>query len=345
MDSIIKSSTTKEEVIGYLFMLQLFSAVASLAQNIATLQEDPQTGAENIMMPRDTDTNGIALEESVSHEEIVDHSGTPVEDCEEHQPNRTSAVTQKVSERSASHPTLAISQTLDEQISHLSLGTSQSPLESLPVEIQIMILHELSNTRDLSAIVHASPLIHTTYLSTREESYTYVTLNELASRGVDVLSSFSILEVRTTCGGEPSDRLRSALLKLHEFQYRSEAPSGRIQKLDIDECLALQDLHDIVKWEVVIDESTRERNVSFFSDPLDNFLYWQEHDSYHVIALGKYACIEHEFLDLVSAEWLAEEEPGLSEEKRRRRDKMRLRRELYEDRRDSGSSSGSNEDD
>lgn len=160
-----------------------------------------------------------------------------------------------------------------------------------------------------------------------------------------MLSSFSILEVRTTCGGEPSDRLRSALSKLHEFQYPSEAPSGRIQKLDIDECLALQTLHDIVKWEVVIDESTRERNVSFFSDPLDNFLYWQEHDSYHVIALGEYACIEYEFLELVYAEWLAEEEHGLSEEKRRRRDKMRLRRELHEDRRDSGSSSGSVEDD
>ena len=192
MDSIITTSTTKEEVIGYLFILQLFSAVASLAQNIATLQEDPQTGAENITMPRDTNTNGIALEESVSHEEIVDHSGTPVEDCEEHQPNCTSAVTQKVRERNPSHPPLAISQNLDEQISHLSLATSQSPLESLPVEIQIMILHELSNTRDLSAIVHASPLIHTTYLSTREESYTYVSYTCPKRRGVANIPFLSV---------------------------------------------------------------------------------------------------------------------------------------------------------
>ena len=192
MDSIIKSSTTKEELIGYLFMLQLFSAVASLAQNIATLQEDPQTGAENITMPRDTNTNGIALEESVSHEEIVDRSGTPLEDCEEHQPNRTSAVTQKVSERSASQPALAISQNLDEQMSHLSLATSQSTLESLPAEIQIMILHELSNTRDLSAIVHASPLIHTTYLSTREESYTHVSYTCPKRQGVVNLPFLSV---------------------------------------------------------------------------------------------------------------------------------------------------------
>ena len=160
-----------------------------------------------------------------------------------------------------------------------------------------------------------------------------------------MLSSFSILEVRTTCGGEPNDQLRSALSKLHEFQYPSQAPSGRIQKLNIDECLALQTLHDVVKWEVVIDESTRERNVSFFSDPLDSYLYWYEHYSYHVVALGGYASTETDLSELVHAEWLAEDEHGLSEEKRRRRDKMRLRKELYEDRRDSGSSSGTVEDD
>ena len=170
-------------------------------------------------------------------------------------------------------------------------------------------------------------------------------MNELASRGIDVLSTFSILEVRTTCGEEPSDRLRSALLKLHEFQYPVEAPSGRNQKLDIDECLALQTLHDVVKWEVVIDESTGERNVSFFSDPLDSYLYWHEHYSYDVVVLGEYASTENDFSELVHAEWLAEDEHGLSDEKRRRRDKMRLRRELYEDRRDGGSSSGTVEDD
>lgn len=183
MDSIITSSTTKEEVIGYLFILQLFSAVASLAQNIATLQEDPQTEAENTTMPQHTNTSGIALKESVNHEEILDHRGTPVEDSEEHQPNHTSAITQKVGERGANHPALAIPQRLDQQMSHLSLATSQSPLESLPAEIQIMILHELSNTRDLSAIVHASPPIHTTYLSAREEVYTRVSYTCPKRRG------------------------------------------------------------------------------------------------------------------------------------------------------------------
>ena len=156
-----------------------------------------------------------------------------------------------------------------------------------------------------------------------------------------MLSSFSILEIRTACGGEPSDPLRSALSKLHEFQNSVEPRSYRKPKLDVDECLALQNIHDIVKWEVVINESTRERDVSFFSDPLDNFLYWEEHDSYHVIVLGEYACDEYEFMELVSAEWVAEEEHGLSPEKRQRRDKMRLRRELHESQRDSGSSNAS----
>lgn len=155
----------------------------------------------------------------------------------------------------------------------------------------------------------------------------------------------SILEVRTKRGVEPSDLLRCALLELLDFQGPSGAHSCRIPKLEIQVCLALQTLYDIVKWEVLIDESTREFNVSFFSDPLDNFLYWQEHDSYHVITLGEYACIEYKFVELVYAEWLAEDEPGLSQEKRQRRDKMRLRRELADSRRDSESSSGSVEDD
>lgn len=47
---------------------------------------------------------------------------------------------------------------------------------SLPPEIHLMILDHLSNRSSLSAIVHASPYVHKTYLSAREEILTHVCL-------------------------------------------------------------------------------------------------------------------------------------------------------------------------
>lgn len=177
MDSIITSATAKEEeVISYLFILQLFSEVASLALSITASPQRLETERKNIAMTQEINEHGIDLEDPVGENKMIDHEGTAVEGSEEYEPNHTSAASHKVRERDTSYPTLAIRQRLQQQMSDLSLATRQSSLESLPVEIQLMILHELSNTQDLSAIVHASPLMRMAYLSAREELYTYVSL-------------------------------------------------------------------------------------------------------------------------------------------------------------------------
>lgn len=158
--------------------------------------------------------------------------------------------------------------------------------------------------------------------------FTQVTVAELANRDIDVLSTAPVIEVRTRHGEYPSSQLELALRSLHQ---QVEAGT-RNKQLPIDQCIALCTIYDLVKWRMASDSPQVDLAVYFFSDPVDNNLYWKDHDTYHVLAMGTYQRLQNQLGVEVYEEWLAEDFDGLTREQIRRRKKMNLRRKLQTER-------------
>ena len=68
-------------------------------------------------------------------------------------------------------------------------------MDAIPPEIRRIILRQMPDIASLSALVHASPNYHASYLGNREAVFTIVTLRSLQSQGVKILPACSAAKV------------------------------------------------------------------------------------------------------------------------------------------------------
>ena len=99
-------------------------------------------------------------------------------------------------------------------------------------------------------------------------------------------------------------------------------------KLPLHHCKALLTLFDLVTWKMS-DTKDMGLDVSPYGEPLNMDAYYDDHDSYHIIALEQDVRRE-EIGSLVQVEWEASDSGHITEEECRRRKKMRIRKELHE---------------
>lgn len=109
--------------------------------------------------------------------------------------------------------------------------SSTSSLESLPAEIQLLMLKLLPDLTTFGNLVRASPTHYQLYTSDREGFMTAVTLNQLASRGIDVLGKADYWEVCMGRGAS-EDELRTAIEACRACPLKPEMAYVRLPGLE-----------------------------------------------------------------------------------------------------------------
>ena len=117
-------------------------------------------------------------------------------------------------------------------------------MDSLPVELIRMVLFNLSDLATLSAIVHASPRFHSTYLSTREELLTLVTLRELELHNIIIEQpsngDFHVLRItsKPTFSSTESELEFLSLISATKICFDQRAANQKA-KFSVDLCVSL----------------------------------------------------------------------------------------------------------
>lgn len=70
------------------------------------------------------------------------------------------------------------------------------PLESMPYELKVAILHNLPDVQTLSSLIHASPAYHAVYTGDREALLTSSTLRDLQGRDINIFKDELITQVQ-----------------------------------------------------------------------------------------------------------------------------------------------------
>ena len=123
------------------------------------------------------------------------------------------------------------------------INPATSGIDSLPVELRIQILDEIEDHPTLSALVHASPVIHKVYAAHRSKILPQMTLRTLKARGIVFTKPIDWAEVcfktgkqyRKPCREEQS--LLSSLFQSINQQLRS--PSVTPAAFNVQQCLCL----------------------------------------------------------------------------------------------------------
>lgn len=149
--------------------------------------------------------------------------------------------------------------------------------------IKLLVLENLSDIQSLVAVIQASPSLLNLYLATRECLLISITINELLTKKIDILTPAALLEVRVSFTGVPW-ALQPALKSLYH-QLRT----GK---------RALRHLEDIVRWNISLDEEGREC-LDYGQLPESRATYWGSHNRYHVIFMGEPRIRTWEFEDRI----------------------------------------------
>ena len=116
-------------------------------------------------------------------------------------------------------------------------------LEYLPNEIKLMISHQLPDAASLRALVHASPQYHQVYRSTRNETFTIVTLRTLASRNLGFETPAKHLDIMLYGNEEPSKFLLDTINQVYSHIYAKETIC-----LNVKQCLSLLCIKHAVRY-------------------------------------------------------------------------------------------------
>lgn len=120
-------------------------------------------------------------------------------------------------------------------------------LEGLPNKLKLWLMKVAPDVATLSALIHASPTYHAVYLSAREECLAKATICDLESRGIDVLTPHTFIEVSIRGNRHFNPVLKQAI----EHCYRATQNNQTTKlKLSLRECRALVTLTDLVGWDV-----------------------------------------------------------------------------------------------
>ena len=183
-------------------------------------------------------------------------------------------------------------------------------------ELQLMILHRVPDTTTLLALVHASPLFYRYYRVHREELYTHTTINQLLTRGINILFGTAHETVIEVYGQSWSDELRHALVVLHG-QMESMNPAKPL-KLNMDDCKMLLSIADIHTWELFQDEHghfrvrrSLWRETGSQEKPCVTECGWTEGGPSLVVSFGEYEHLGYLMVPLIRGEEQIESNPEI----------------------------------
>ena len=120
----------------------------------------------------------------------------------------------------------------------------QSPIESLPLEIQLKILCYLSSPHDLTNVLQASRSLHTLYKAHSEYIATAVIINETFDRGIQLLGHSTFPLAYLECWASPS------FSPVHADVMREllKPPSQGKPILSLPQCATLRGLGALRGW-------------------------------------------------------------------------------------------------
>ena len=122
------------------------------------------------------------------------------------------------------------------------MSSVQSPgLENMPMEIKIIILSQIPDIGFLSAIVHASPIFHATYLA-RAEILSSIVLVTLEQRGLEFAQIAHALEIYSHTANQ------DIYIPIVHDCYQQLASGVRQLTLTVDQSISLLDIAIAVIW-------------------------------------------------------------------------------------------------
>ena len=164
-------------------------------------------------------------------------------------------------------------------------------LESLPAELQLALLELLPTITTLSALVHASPILHATYLTHREAILTKLTLQEFRIR-TPPLNISEILKPAAFCHlvtkTEALDRDLEPALKACQAQQAQSNRAASV-KLSVEQCIALRTLRFYYSFQIE-EEPSPDGNLVAYNDKVS----YNEFNNrscelfVHIFVLGRY---------------------------------------------------------
>lgn len=177
-----------------------------------------------------------------------------------------------------------------------------APVEKLPSEIGLLILHQIPDRGSMSNLIHASPTYHHLYLATREEIFTKLTIRELISRGFDPFSEHNVIKVLVNqCTYKyyhnthvfPGDcAIWDAAREIYkQCQHQSQVEGkekGHIVKSSISACLSLLNIIDSKGWRFDYNAGPKEKSVEVTCSQSSGLqeVYYSDRVKYHIIVLA-----------------------------------------------------------
>lgn len=123
-----------------------------------------------------------------------------------------------------------------------STTTSRPSLETLPVELQRLILSNISNLQTLSAIVHASPQFHRIYSEDRMPILRLILARTLNGILIDAVGAY-----RSGVDSFQKNRTKPALWSfVEELTEKYTAPAAWTTELSFDDIIHILRFHDSV---------------------------------------------------------------------------------------------------
>lgn len=103
-----------------------------------------------------------------------------------------------------------------------------------------MILNSIEDHKTLRALVHASPAFYATYCLAREEILSKVTVADLATHNIDILTPVEVAEVHVPGGKKQRTIVQGVIQKVYD-----QISSGQSIRLSVPECNVLSTLLEL----------------------------------------------------------------------------------------------------
>ena len=176
-----------------------------------------------------------------------------------------------------------------------------APVEKLPSEIGLLILHQIPDRISLANLIHASPTYHRLYSAAREEIFTNLTICELISRGFDPFSEHNVIKVLVDREpymyyhvNQPNldiDIWEAARELYKQCQHQSQVAGsgkGHIVKSSISACLSLLKIIDCKGWRFDYIAGPKEKSVEVTCSSSSGLqeVFNDDGNKYHVIVLA-----------------------------------------------------------
>ncbi len=126
---------------------------------------------------------------------------------------------------------------------------TNSKIESMPTELKIALLEQVSDIHSLSALIHASPIFHAVYLANREDILTKTTLQEMSTKdqslNINELMKSAVVCHLGTKNGKLNPNVEPAIIAC-----QAQANTTTDIKLTVDHCIALRTLRFYYGWQI-----------------------------------------------------------------------------------------------